>query len=79
MARDMSASSIQEDAELVESTPANPRKKNQKVFKTMLRMSYNCPGIGKIKMMVGVKQRDNSKVQYCITSIETGENKKTGG
>ena len=37
----------------------------------MLRMSYVCPGIGVVKMMVGVKHSDKSKVQYCITAIDT--------
>ena len=59
------------NAVLVETTPANPKKKNQKGFKSMLRMSYNCPGIGLVKMMVGVKQSDKTKVQYCITAIDT--------
>ena len=58
------------NAVLVETTPANPKKKNQKGFKSMLRMSYNCPGIGLVKMMVGVKQSDKTKVQYCITAID---------
>ena len=57
------------NAILVETTPANPKK--QKGFKSMLRMSYNCPGIGLVKMMVGVKQSDKTKVQYCITAIDT--------
>ena len=58
------------NAVLVETTPANPKKKNQKGFKSMLRRSYNCPGIGLVKMMVGVKQSDKTKVQYCITAID---------
>lgn len=61
------------NAVLVETTPANPKKKNQKGFKSMLRMSYNCPGIGLVKMMVGVKQSDKTKVQYCITAIDTAK------
>ena len=36
-------------------------------------MSYNCPGIGLVKMMVGVKQSDKTKVQYCITAIDTAK------
>ena len=59
------------NAVLLETTPANPKKKNQKGFHSMLRMSYKCPGIGIVKMMVGVKHSDNSKVQYCITAIGT--------
>lgn len=66
------------NAVVVQTTPANPQKKNQKGFKNMIRMSYNCPGIGLVKMMVGVKQSDNSKVQYCITAIDAAV-KKTGG
>ena len=57
------------NAVLVETTPANPKKKNQKGFKR----SYNCPGIGLVKMMVGVKQSDKTKVQYCITAIDTAK------
>ena len=64
------------NAVLVETTPANPKKKNQKGFKSMLRMSYNCPGIGLVKMMVGVKQSDRTKVQYCITAIDAERGKK---
>ena len=62
---------ILSNAVLVESTPANPKKKNQIGFINMLRMVYNCPGIGTVKMMVGVKKRDKTKVQYCITAIDT--------
>ena len=58
------------NAKLVEITPVNPKKKNQKGFMKMLRMSYNCPGLGLIKMLVGVKHSDKSKVQYCITAID---------
>lgn len=64
------------NAVLVETTPANPKKKNQKGFKSMLRMSYNCPGIGLVKMMVGVKQGDKIKVQYCITAIDAAKLQK---
>lgn len=60
----------------VETTPTNPKKKNQKGFINMIRMSYNCPGIGGIKMMVGVKQREKTKVQYCITAINTDKTKQ---
>jgi transcriptional regulator with XRE-family HTH domain len=64
------------NAVLVETTPANPRKKNQKGFKSMLRMHYQCPGIGVVKMMVGVKHSDKSKVQYCITAIDADKTKQ---
>ena len=59
------------NAVYVERFPANHKKGNQKGFESMLRMSYDCPGIGAVKMMVGVKHSDKSKVQYCITAIDT--------
>ena len=61
---------------LNETTPANPKKKYQKGFQSMLRMSYNCPGIGMVKMIVGVKKSDKSKVQYCITAISADKTKQ---
>lgn len=59
------------NAVYIETLPANHKKNNQKGFESMLRMSYSCPGIGTVKMMVGVKHSDKSKVQYCITAIDT--------
>ena len=67
---------ILSNSTLVETTPVNPKKNNQKGFIQMLRMAYNCPGIGAIKMLVGVKQRDKSKVQYCITAINADKTKQ---
>lgn len=43
---------------------------NQKQFQKMLQMRHALPGIGRVKLMVGVKRSDNMKVQYCITAIE---------
>ena len=57
------------NAELIEKLPANHNKGNQKGFESMLRMSYYGPGIGRVKMLVGIKHSDKSKVQYCITVI----------
>lgn len=64
------------NAVLVEKTPSNPKKKNQKGFESMLRMSYCCPGLGMVRMMVGVKRSDKTKVQYCITAIDTLKTKQ---
>jgi len=64
------------NALLEETTPANPKKKNQRGFKSMLRMSYICPGIGLVKLMVGVRHSDKLKVQYCITAIGTFKTKQ---
>lgn len=53
----------------VEKMPANSRKKNQNKFESILKMEYQCVGIGLIKLLVGVKRSDKTKVQYCITAI----------
>ena len=37
---------------------------------------YTRPGVGRVKMTVGVKRSDKSKVQYCITAIDTGKIKQ---
>lgn len=34
-----------------------------------LGMQYSCPGIGDVRLMVGVRKRDKTKIQYCITSL----------
>ena len=43
---------------------------NQKPFEKMLVMIYECPGIGTVRMTVGVRRRTHEKVQYCITALE---------
>lgn len=43
---------------------------NQKEFEKMIVMHYRCPGIGTVKMTVGVKRQTHEKVQYCITALE---------
>lgn len=57
---------------LKQTRPANPNTKNQKGFKRMLIMEYHCPAIGLVRLTVGQKACDESKVQYCITAIEVG-------
>lgn len=64
------------NAVLVEQLPANQKKHNQKGFESLLRMSYNCPGIGVVMMYVGVKRSDKTKVQYCITAIDAKRKKQ---
>jgi hypothetical protein len=44
----------------------------------MLGMDYSCPGIGDIQLMVGVRKRDKTKIQYCITAITPTLRKKKG-
>ena len=58
------------NAVLKDSKPANTRTKNQKGFKRMLIMEYNCPAIGMVRLTVGQKASDDLKVQYCITAID---------
>ena len=43
---------------------------NQKPFEKMIIMNYECPGIGTVKMTVGVRRGNHEKVQYCITAID---------
>lgn len=43
---------------------------NQKQFKSMLIMQYECPGIGLVKLLVGVRHKTLLKIQYCITALE---------
>jgi len=56
-------------AKKVMTVPAK-KNKNQKEFDKMLIMHYRCPGIGTVKMTVGVKRRTHEKIQYCITALE---------
>ena len=56
-------------AKKVATVPAK-KNQNQKEFEKMLIMQYRCPGIGTVKMTVGVKRKTHEKVQYCITALE---------
>ena len=58
------------NAVLKESKPINPKTKNQRGFKRMLIMEYNCPAIGLVRLTVGQKGSDGTNVQYCITAID---------
>ena len=50
---------------------AKPNDKNQKQFNKLLWMRYDLPGVGEVKLMVGIVRRTKDKVQYCITVIQT--------
>lgn len=56
-------------AKKVATVPAK-KNQNQKEFEKMLIMQYHCPGIGTVKMTVGVKRKTHEKVQYCITALD---------
>ncbi len=61
------------NAWLVKAVPSKQGTKNQRSFERMLIMEYVCTGVGRIKMTVGVRRSDKTKVQYCITAIDTGK------
>ena len=50
---------------------------NQKQFKAMLVMQHDCPGIGRVKLLVGIRHKSLLKIQYWITALEVepAENK----
>ena len=49
---------------------AKIKDKNQKQFNKLLWMKYDLPGVGEVKLMVGIVRRTKDKVQYCITVIQ---------
>ena len=49
-------------AKKVTTVPAK-KNQNQKEFEKMLIMHYRCPGIGTVKMTVGVKRRTHEKIR----------------
>ena len=65
---------LQLDAILACSIPIRSGKtsnrSNQRQFKSMLIMYYDCPGIGRVKLLVGIRHKTLLKVQYCITALE---------
>ena len=61
---------IMRDAVYVGQKAARSVTKNQKQFSKMIQLRHTLPGIGHVRLMVRVKKQDNSKVQYCITSID---------
>ena len=46
------------------------KRANQKQFKAMLVMQYDCQGLGRVKLLVGIRHKTMLKVQYCITALE---------
>ena len=61
---------IMRDAVFVSEKAAKSETKNQQQFSKMIQLRHTLPGIGRVRLMVGVKRQDNTKVQYCITSID---------
>ena len=49
---------------------SRPKKNsNQSQFKAMIEMRHRCPGIGAIKLTVGIRMKSSIKIQYCITAL----------
>lgn len=65
------------NAKIVNTVLADKNSRNQKQYNKMLIMSYYCPGIGRIKLTVGIVRRSLEKVQYCITAMESECNVNT--
>ena len=40
-------------------------------FNKLIWMRHVLPGIGEVKLLVGIARRTKEKVQYCITAIQT--------
>lgn len=57
-------------ARKIKITNAKPNNKNQKAFNKMMLMECVLPGIGTVKLIVGIKRRSLEKIQYCITAVE---------
>lgn len=47
-----------------------PGTKNQKRFTSMLDMRCRLPGIGTVKLTVGVRRGSGQKTQYCLTALQ---------
>lgn len=67
------------NARKVKVVPKDKNSKNQEKFDKMILMEYVSPGIGLIKLTVGVMRRTHDKVQYCITAIEPDTRKAPQG
>ncbi len=66
----MQLDAILTNAKKVSYSKIKPNNKNQSGFVKMIIMQYQSPGIGKVKLTVGIKRRTKEKVQYCITAVE---------
>ena len=59
-------------AKKIKMANAKPNDKNQKPFNKMILMECVLPGIGKVKLTVGVKRRSFEKIQYCMEKQSRG-------
>ncbi|MCQ2131375.1 MAG: helix-turn-helix domain-containing protein [Bacteroidales bacterium] len=63
---------ILQNAKLVSEKHVKGATHNQRMFTKIILMEHYIVGIGRVKLTVGVRRSDNTKVQYCITAIESG-------
>lgn len=63
-------------AQTVAITRPKKGNKNQQSFERMMIMAYPLPGIGMVKMTVGIRRLSKEKVQYRITAISGSDIKK---
>lgn len=61
--------SVLANARKVKTVKSDASARNQNAFEKMIIMESLLPGIGTVKLTVGVKRSDKSKVQYCITVL----------
>ena len=62
---------ILQNAVLVGEKSVKGTTSNQRMFNKIILMEYNLVGIGRVKLTVGVRRSDRTKVQYCITAIDS--------
>ena len=60
---------ILQNAKLIYADKTKPANKKQAKFEKMLGMNYSCPGIGDVRLVVGVRKCDKAKIQYCVTAM----------
>ena len=64
------------NARFLREVPSKAQSKNQRAFESMMLMEHLCPGVGKVKMTVGIRRSDKMKIQYCITAISAGKTRQ---
>ena len=64
------------NARFLREVPSKAQSKNQRAFESMILMEHLCPGVGRVKMTVGIRRSDKMKIQYCITAISAGKTRQ---
>lgn len=69
----MNLDDVLRHAQTLEEMPPKKGNKNQASFERMILMSYQCEGVGIVKLTVGVRRSNKDKVQYGISAVRDGE------